>query len=91
MSVKVLWYGYVKKRYINALHYCVYTSKIVTKAAALKVSLETFLKRVGTMEVDIENKIRIAEKYHVQLRKKGSLCDTILTNSDIISTTIQRV
>ena len=65
---------YVEKRYINALQYCDYTSKIGTKAAALKVSLETFLKVFGMMEVDIANKIRIAEKYHVQVRKIRVLC-----------------
>ena len=61
---------------VHTLTGCDYTSKFGTKAAALKASPETFLKDFGTMEVDIENTIQLAEKYLVQVKKKGSLCDT---------------
>ena len=47
---------------IHTLTGCDYTSKFGTKATSLKASPETFLKVFGTMEVDIENKINLAEK-----------------------------
>ena len=43
---------------------CDYTSKFGTKSTALKTSPSTFQGFV-TIEVDIENKIQLAEKYLV--------------------------
>ena len=62
---------------VHTLTGCDYTSKFGTKAAALKASPENFLNGFGTLEDNIENQIHLAEKYLVQVKKKGSLCETM--------------
>ena len=59
---------------VHTLTGCDYTSKFGTKSAALKANPVAFLKNFGQLDVNIEDQIKLAEEYLVQVKKKGSSC-----------------
>lgn len=62
---------------VHTLTGCDYTSKFGTKYAALKATPVAFLKNFGQLDVNIEDQIKLAEEYLVQVKKKGSSCKTV--------------
>ena len=63
---------------VHTLTGCDYTSKFGTKSAALKVNSYTFLKDFGvSSEGPRESVLESAEKYLVQVLKKGTQCLTM--------------
>ena len=62
---------------VHVLTGCDYTSKFGTKMAAIKASPQNYLMDFGNTEHNIEEQVAQAEKYLVQVKRKGSDCSTL--------------